>query len=715
MPPRTSHQPEEPTGRYYEESRDGGDEQAQEAASFRDQNTSTVSSEIDQCSNLYSDDLALHPTVVYQGGLMGSDEKLGVPISKDGMDTSDSDDMMMLTFSGEASVSSLEDSYVEGDSWSTIDDEDSEGSNTLMLLRDIYSQDEADGLFIFTDEEVSPSNVPQEPSDLEKSTHSEGSGRKITTKMINQLLIGRQKSQTRIGEHPSPDLLHRDSFSFGENDEYSNSLGGMDQDTSSGSSSAYSDQWIPRKYMIWSRLNSLRSIGLSGSDETCSCDTPGFISKAVRSMRRQRRRRHSVPATSLLDSVDTSSSTVDLDNFHIDTVSAWEEDIILNDSDRLSAKKSLQANDTFHGFSSSVASLRTLLKKKGGAVFRNNSRKRNQTYPSHASSTGSTVDSTSNYLDQDTNSFKTIEEGNPDRSLQKCSGVANIAKSLLEEHYEGHLFSESSASADEVGGVMNGPRQINRPSSLIPSIRDELFVGKLGNSKKKESLQVKPRTLVETLEIHAQCPISSAQEVERKESPSLPKGSQGCEPIIKGNCGKDVRHRLTDGNESMMSKESGTHPSSSDLEANAHVIGWKRIKRKSKSKKKSSGGQSRLKRKSGNEERPRSSRIQLNAVSLQSGTAPWSPRLIRSVTPISTTALDARLTSRSIAVSLGLGQEADELLTILNESIERQTRRIDAKEIPQMTCIRLTRDLYIPNFGLYVLQSIRYFKQTVFV
>lgn len=674
---------------------------------------------------------------------MGSDEKVDIPISKDGMDSSESDDMMMLTLSDEASVSDLEDSYVEGDSWSTIDDsddEDSKDSNMLMLLRGVHSPDESDRLFIFTDEEISPTYVAQEPSDFQKNKSTKVPGGKIVRKMRERLNMNREKQRWRKGARLSSDLSHDDSFSsnyrLGENDKYSQSLADVDQDKSSGSSSAYSDQLLPRKYMIWSRRNSFSSIGLSDSDETYSFETPGFLSKAVKSMRRQRRHRHSIPSTSLLDSTAASLSVIHLDNVEVDSVSSWEDDSIHDGSDKLSVEKH-------------IISLRTLLKNKRGTFLKKQSRKCREGNPSHAPSTSSTVDSASNYPKQD------VENENSDRSQQKCRKFARKSISLLERHYRGHLFSESSASSGEVCGPMQVPHQSNHYASLIsPAAADER-VESFGIAKKKDDQQGKTKTLDES-DIQTPCPIPHLEETEwasvnsadenltlcsyerhngsghytsqildlqtvdqshmvktdynaslYKEKSSIDERYRKMESIGKEECGRD--------SEKLLTKEKGANSSISNLDA-TYVIGWKRVRRTSKFKKKASGGKIKYNRKRGDGEKPLLSCIQSNAVSLQSGTAPWSTHLIRSVTPISTEALDKRPTSRSIAASLGIEQEAEELLSILNESIERKSsRNVDAKEVPKMTCIRMTNDLYIPNFGLYVLQSIQYFKQSLFI
>ncbi len=614
MPPRTSHSSDEATRRHSDD-----DDQ--------DRNSSNS----DQCS------YRSHPAV-YPGGFV--DENLGIPISK--VDTSD--DNVILTLSDEASVSSLEDSYVEGDSWSTIED-DEDISNPLITLTDIYSPDEADRLFIFTDEENSPPIVPSEPMEF--------SGLNSTTSL-----------RTR-----------------------SESL-----DRRSESASVISDQWIPRKYMMWPRR---KNLSLSGDSDGLS-DTGGFLSKAVLSMRR-RRRRNFVPVTSLLNS--TLSNTSDIDNIQVDRVSSWEEDSNVHDSESLPAQKN-------------IASLKALLKEQNNITR-------------ESCGAGSPPN-------QSARSFSIVEERKPDRLLQKRRASNNQANRV--EDYEkvgrhtkdhsNHLHSLISSTGEQL--TLNlSKQQLRCKERLVDSLNvmpglEETESASI-HSADEEPLVVGQRENSGTSKRNA------PRKIDRRNTDRICVSKIQRENELDADLIKDHSNRLmgdhgkkltsddeylvnATGNNNTKQRESGTLPTFSKLDT-THAIGWKRVRRKSKSKRKSSEGNGKAKVKRGNEEKIRVSRIQSNAVSLQSGTAPWSPDLIRSVTPISTAALEVRPTSLSIAASLGIEEEADTLLSVYTKAIMQKKRRKGSiEEGPKMTFIRMTEDLSIPNFGLFVLQSIQFFR-----
>jgi hypothetical protein len=670
MPPRTSYSSEEATRRHSE------DEEGDDQAEASDRNSSTN----DQCS--YSS----HHPAAYQGRFM--DEKVGIQISKTEIDTSD-DDNVMLTLSDEASVSSLEDSYVEGDSWSTIED-DEDISNHLILLTDIYSPEEADRVFIFTDEENSPPIVPSEPMDF--------SG-------LNSSLSNRASEV---------------------------SFNSTDHDRRSESASAISDQWIPQKYMMWPRRNSL---SLSGdSDDSYCSDTSSFLSKAVMSMRRRRRHRNSVPVTSLLNSVNASSNTFDIDDIPMDKVSSWEDDSNARESESLSVQKN-------------IASLRVLLGEQDDTM-RNSS--------SSLVRKNLSCGSESNRSLPIGRPFSVVEERKPTcLPVKRCvsnnqancvvtEGYEQVGRCTKDPRHSKHLPSLISSTGEQltlnlreskhkVHGKNNlffdsqypMPGFEETESTSVHSADEEALVGlrdDSGTSKREtahrlDRQNVGHRAIVAN-EDHCVSKIQRGKGHDAglvRGRANRRRGEHEKESTSDNDCLIDSTHIHTGNNDTTKEKESPVLPPASNLEA-THVIGWKRVRRNLKSRKRSSRGKSKSKPKRGNEEKPRPAWIQSNAVSLQSGTAPWSSDLIRSVTPISTAALDARPTSRSIAASLGLEEEADKLLAIFSEIIAQQARQnVSAKEVPKITCFRMTEDLYFPNFGMYVVRSVQHFKEKLFI
>ncbi|GAX09593.1 hypothetical protein FisN_38Lh014 [Fistulifera solaris] len=621
MPPRTSHVSEEATRRHSDD--EDGDDQAS------DQNSSNN----DQCSYSYSN--GSHPAV-YQGDFM--DEKLGIPNSKVGT----KDDNVILTLSDEASVSSLEDSYVEGDSWSTIED-DEEISNHLITLTDIYSPDEADRLYIFTDEENSPPIVPSEPMDFSSS------------------------------------LSHRTTSDSSFHDRRSESA------------SVISDQWIPRKYMMWPRRNSL---GLSGdSDDLYSSDYGGFLSKAVMSMRRRRRRRNSLPVTSLLSS--TSSNISDIDIIQVDRVSSWEDE---SNSPRDSESLSVQKN--IDSLKARLGEQGNTMRKSCGAGFESN-RSLPMVHP-----------------------FSVVEKRQPDRLLNRVEGNKKVG-GHTKDHSD-HLTSLISSTGEQLTLNLSkqkrqGKERFVDSQNVTPGLEETESASV--HSADEEPLAVglcddsgtSQRKAPRKLDFRKSDHICLSKIQKRNDHDAVLNTNRrmvihGKESMSDDDYRVDDMQIFAINNDTRKQKESDVLHAFSNLEA-SHTIGWKRVRRNSKPRKKSSGGNGKAKAKRGNEEKLRVSRIQSNAVSLQSGKAPWSPDLIRSVTPISTAGLDARPTSRSIAASLGIEEEADTLLSIFSEAVAQQTRRkVSAKEGPKMTFIQLTEDICIPNFGLFVLQSIQNFK-----